>query len=318
MFAKLAVCMTNKCNAACEMCCFECSPKKNETLTTEQIKSALLQAHEAGGFTAVGFTGGEAFLYYDRLLECCEYAKSLGLRVTVNSNGFWGRDESSARKKVEALKNAGVELIAFSCDRYHQEFVPLEDLRTALRVTYECGVASAFSVMETVDSDDLEKFTEALRPEIYQTTVSPHPMLPVGRALENFSDRKFLRFFETEEAKCTYMGMLQLGYDGCYYLCCSQFCHDIPRINLGRADEVHIKDLPQKVASDDFLYVMLRRGFVWYIELAKKYGFEIPDYLCSPCHCCYYVFRNKELMEKIKSDVEEEAGRLRVQHLLNC
>ena len=61
---------------------------------------------------------------------------------------------------------------------------------------------------------------------------------------------------------------------------------------------------------------MLRKGLAWYIDLARELGYEIPNYLCSACHCCYYVFRNQKLLDEIKDRVQEEAGRLRVQHLL--
>ena len=316
MFSKLAVCMTNRCSAACDMCCFGCSPKKKTHLSTEQIKSSIRQAAETGAFKSVGFTGGEPFHYYDQLLECSAYGKELGLRITINTNGFWAKNEKLAREKLLALREAGVEYLSFSADSYHQAYVPVDVLRAALRLTYECGMQSSLSIMETVDSQDLITYTEALRPEIYLTALTPHPMLPIGKAMESFSEDKYIRFFETKEAKCTFMGLLQLNFDGNYYMCCSQFCREIPPTNLGKASEVEIKDTERMITSNDYLYVMLRHGFIWYIDLAKKKGFEIPDYLCSPCHCCYFVFRNKKLMSAIEEEVREEAGRLRVQHLL--
>lgn len=316
MFRKLAVTMTNICSAACDMCCFGCSPKGNMTLSNELMKDAIRQASEMKDIRAVGFTGGEPFMVYDQLLECCRYAKSLGLRLTVNTNGFWGRNEKRAYELLRELKEAGVELLSFSADRYHQQYVPLEDLRTALRVTSDVGMLSNVSIMETVHSDDIVQMTEALRPEIYQTEITNHPMLPVGKALETVQEEEYIRFFESKEAKCSFFGMVQLNFDGNYYMCCSQFCREIPRLNLGSARDVKLSDLEQKIASDDYLYVMLRKGFAWYVELARERGFEIPNYLCSPCHCCYYVFRNQELLDAIQDRVKEEAGQLRVQHLL--
>lgn len=316
IFGKLAICMTDRCSAACDMCCFGCSPQGKRTLGNDLMMDVIRQASEIEGITAVGFTGGDPFMVYDQLLACSAYAKSLGLRITVNTNGFWGKNERKAREMVRELKEAGVEEFSFSADRYHQAFVPIEDLRTAMRVGKEAGIRLDLSIMETEGSDDVIVMTERLRPEIYNATVTNHPMLPVGKALEKIEEGQFIRYFESREARCPFVGMVHLNFDGHYYLCCSQFCRDIPRINLGHAGEVRLKDLERKVTSDDYLYVMLRKGLAWFVELAHDLGFVIPDYLCSPCHCCYYVFNNAELLEKIKDQVEEEAGRLRIQHLL--
>ena len=316
MFRKLAIGMTDVCSAACDMCCFGCSPKGKNTLEVDLMKDAIRQASESEDMRAVGFTGGEPFMIFDKLVECSRYAKSLGLRITVNTNGFWGRNEKKAREMVETLKEAGVERFSFSADRYHQEFIPIEDLKTALRVTYAAGLQSEVSIMETKGSDDIVQMTEALRPEVYQTTISNHPMLPVGSALEHVKEGDFIRLFESKDARCPFFGLVQLNFDGNYYMCCSQFCKEIPKLKLGNAKEVKLKDLDRAVSSDDYLYVMLRKGLFWFIALAKKKGFEIPQYLCSACHCCYFVFRNQELLDAIKEEVTEEAGRLRIQHIL--
>ena len=317
MLTKLAIVMTNKCSASCDMCCFSCSPRGEMLLDTDLMKDVIRQASEVKGIRAVGFTGGEPFLFFEQLKECCVYAKSLGLRLTVNTNGFWGNNEERALKMIGELKEAGVELLSFSADRYHQQYVPIEDLKTAMHITHQVGLKHNISIMETADSDDIVKMTEALRPEIYQTEISNHPLLPVGKALDNISNGNYVRYFETKNAKCIFGGMIQLNFDGNYYLCCSQFSRDIPKINLGNAREVKLADLERNIVSDDYLYIMLRNGLIWYIDLAKELGFKIPDYVCSSCHICYYVFRNHELLETIKDRVKEEAGRLRVQHLLN-
>lgn len=315
MITKLAFVMTDRCTAACDMCCFGCTPRGKQRLETDLIKDVLRQAADIKKLDAVGFTGGEALIYFDQVLECSAYAHSLGLRVTLNSNGFWGNNEARGREMVRALKQAGVEQISFSADRFHQQYVPLDHLRTAMRVASEEGMPVDVSIMETVNSDDIVQMTEALRPEIYQAEVFNHPMLPVGKALETMSSGDFIHFFETKEAKCTYRGLVQMGFDGRYYMCCSQFSQAIPRLNLGDAREVKLADLGHRISSDDYLYVMLKNGLNWFVDRAKALGFDIPDYLCTPCHCCYYVFTNQELQEALAEQVEQEAGRLRLQKL---
>ena len=53
-----------------------------------------------------------------------------------------------------------------------------------------------------------------------------------------------------------------------------------------------------------------------YVEQARALGYDIPERVCNACHCCYLIFRNQKLLDEIKDRVAEEAGRLRIQHLL--
>ena len=315
MKKKLAIAMTDRCSAACEICCFSCSPQGERTLSTALMKDVIRQACEMD-IPSVGFTGGEPFLVFDQLLECTSYASSLGMQVTVNSNGFWGRNEKRARQMLKELKEAGAQLISFSADQYHQAFVPIEDLKMAMRLCTETGLLCDVSIMETAGSDNLLRTTKALRPEIYHATVGVHPALPAGKALETVGDGAFIQHFCTRQARCTGYGLFQLNFDGSYYMCCSQFCREIPRLRLGTAQELMLKDLGRKVASDDFLYVMLRDGLGWFVVKAHEVGVEVPDRMCTPCHLCVFLFTNQELEERLRDCVKEEAERLRLQHLL--
>ncbi|MCR5724424.1 MAG: radical SAM protein [Treponema sp.] len=317
LFSKLAIAITDKCSAACSMCCFSCSPSGTQHLETDLIKSVIDEMAETKTMRSIGWTGGEAFLYYDQIKECTIYAKSKGFRLTINTNGYWGKDEKRAREMIKELKQIGIEVVSFSADRYHQKFVPIEDLRTALRVCNEEKMLTDISFMDTTDSDDIVKLTEALRPEIYQTLIQPHPLLPVGRAMKTIKKDQIVTGFKTENAKCSFNGLIHLNFDGYYYLCCSQFCKEIPPLKIGKAGVTPFAELEKKVSSNPYLYIMLTNGFHWYIEKAKEYNIEIPDYLCSSCHCCYFVFRNMDFLRQIRDDVEKEFERLRLQKLFD-
>lgn len=315
LFSKLAIAITDKCTAACSMCCFSCSPSCKQHLETDLIKSVIDEVTETKTMRSIGWSGGEAFLYYDQMLECTVYAKSKGLRLTVNTNGYWGKDPVRALEMMKELKTAGIELVSFSADRYHQQFVPIKDLKTALRACDEAGLLTDISFMDTKDSDDIVQLTEQLRPEIYHTIIQPHPLLPVGRAMETIKEERIVTSFKTENSKCSFGGLVHLNFDGNYYLCCSQFCKEIPPIRIGKAGVTSFTELEQKVSSNPYLYVMLMEGFQWYIEKANEYGIELPAYVCSCCHCCYFIFRNKDFLRQIRDDVEKESERLHLQKL---
>lgn len=76
--------LTYACNFNCIHCYNVCENKKE--LSTAGVKKILKQLQEKGTFH-VGFTGGEPLLRKD-IFEILDYAKRLGLRVTILTNGY--------------------------------------------------------------------------------------------------------------------------------------------------------------------------------------------------------------------------------------
>ncbi|WP_054719794.1 hypothetical protein [Lacticaseibacillus manihotivorans] len=76
----LTIITTYHCTAACEECCFECSPKLKARLSFQQISEFLKESREALGSKVKGvvFTGGECFTLGDDLVRLS------GLRITLD------------------------------------------------------------------------------------------------------------------------------------------------------------------------------------------------------------------------------------------
>ena len=181
MFSKLAIALTDRCTASCDMCCFGCSPKGEHHLETVLIKKVIDEAFESGNIRTIGFTGGEPFIYFDQLLECTSYAHDKGMEVTINSNGFWGRDKLAAKDKTAELKEAGVSSIWFSADRFHQSFVPQADLLEAMRAAKDAGIGVFVTVIETEDH-----YERARLPELEKASdkVIKSRLFPAGKAAD--------------------------------------------------------------------------------------------------------------------------------------
>jgi MoaA/NifB/PqqE/SkfB family radical SAM enzyme len=77
---------TRRCNLRCLHCYSLSSPDERQKLPYETVSGALDDAREQGYSTA-SFSGGEPFLYPE-LGRAVRYAKSLGMRTTVTSNGM--------------------------------------------------------------------------------------------------------------------------------------------------------------------------------------------------------------------------------------
>lgn len=92
--------LTYRCNAACEYCHLRFL--KQQELTTQQIFSILDQLHRAGVYV-ISLTGGEPLLR-DDIGDIIEHAISLGIKVTMNSNGALVPQKAAILKKLSFLR----------------------------------------------------------------------------------------------------------------------------------------------------------------------------------------------------------------------
>jgi len=86
------------------------------------------------------FHGGEPFLFYKTLKRCIEIARRLGQKeIAIITNGYWGGNQTNAQSKLQELKKAGLTSIYFSVDAFHQEFIPVRSVRTAINAARTVG-----------------------------------------------------------------------------------------------------------------------------------------------------------------------------------
>ena len=84
------------------------------------------------GVTEVGISGGEPFLFPDKVIELVKGLKSLKVKtVRPFSNGFWGANRNQAIEILTALKKAGFgsdagDRLKISVGEFHQSQVSIE------------------------------------------------------------------------------------------------------------------------------------------------------------------------------------------------
>lgn len=79
--------LTNKCNASCCFCFRDYNDHKENTfISTKKVLSLLDELSEMNCYEVL-LTGGEPLLHHD-FLKIVKYARTLGLRVRINTNGI--------------------------------------------------------------------------------------------------------------------------------------------------------------------------------------------------------------------------------------
>ena len=312
----IAFLMTDKCNAACDMCCFSCSPAGKQLLDKETVKDYIRQAKEMG-IKNVAFSGGEAIMHYNELKECMSYAKSLDMPSTLVSNGFWGKDYKKGYEMLSGLKEAGLYACSLSVDKFHQEFVSYEAVRNAIKIASSLGVMSTVTLMDLKDGESVYRSIEELRPEIYNRNLIVYPVFPAGAAAVNIPDDQFIRSCSSNQAVCPFDNSITVLFDGTMMMCCTQFSREVPIVKLGSFGKTSLKDAYENLKKNDYIYVMLKNGLFWFASLAKELGYHVEDKYTVSCNLCHELFTNEEFMKDSFPYVKEEAGRLRVKKILN-
>jgi len=150
----------------CSFNCVHCLQKniRNQPiveLTTEEVKTAILQSHQCKLCSlGINFTGGEVLGNRDDIFEILEFTHSLGIKYRLNTNSWWANKKdfsigkrrfSSAWHFVRYIKSLGIEMFAFSCDMRLDFPVNRRNLESSITLCEEEGIIYQliFTGMET-------------------------------------------------------------------------------------------------------------------------------------------------------------------------
>ena len=117
----------NACNFNCKHCANESHANSSEFLSDDLIDQVIFQASEVFGKDwCLSISGGEPFLYFDKLMSLCKKTQERNGYVTLMTNCFWAKNKSDTEKIVFELSQNGVAGIGISFDNFHAEFVNKE------------------------------------------------------------------------------------------------------------------------------------------------------------------------------------------------
>ena len=310
--------ITDRCTAACKICFFGCRPQNSNALDKEIIKDYIDQFAENNPEAKVAFSGGEALMYREMLLECMSHAKKRGLSSTLVTNCSFAGTVEKTKNILQKLRENGLVSLAVSADVYHQEFIPLQNVKNVLSEGLSMGFKVLVHLMELGDDDSVSKTLEALRPEIYGARLIIYSVFPVGAALNQHSSEKFIRPLSVDCLSCPVTRCsLTAMYNGDLLICCLQFSRDIPFVKVGSFGKTTIENAITNISRNDFIYCMFFKGLSWYVELARRLGFAVAEKYSAPCHFCHEIFTNKDFIRAAVPFVEEEADKIRLQKLFS-
>jgi hypothetical protein len=142
----LAFITTRRCTAACEHCCFGCSPTASDSIPVERMHGLIDEATRIASLRRIVFTGGECFLLGHDLVALVAHANEMNFATRVITNGYWAVNERAAGARIAPLRAAGLSEMMLSTGTFHQRFVPVARVITAARAAAEAGIGTRISV----------------------------------------------------------------------------------------------------------------------------------------------------------------------------
>lgn len=310
--------LTDKCNASCEVCCFQCNPHGLFLVDEYVAKRYIDEGAKTGTVRNLYFSGGEPLLFPETLGRLARYAlDQYGIHSLVVTNGFWGADIERGMPMMRELAECGVTNVRISADLYHQKYVPADAVRGALRIAHDLGVLSHVTVMDVKGHPNIRATIDLLRPEIYLAPfIAWYPLYLPEAVLAG--KRLGIGRQDLEEpipwgaCRCRDFIGPRLFWDGHIYACCSQFTHEIPRMRVGKVGETTLIEAWKRVNRDPILDVIHRVGVTWLAERALELGYPIRDRYTSECELCRDLLCNAELVSKLEPLALKESQRLRL------
>ncbi|MBE0536708.1 MAG: radical SAM protein [Phycisphaerae bacterium] len=178
--------LTYRCPASCAFCYYNCGPEAGGLMSVDMAMRTWESLEQLGGAGArVHLTGGEPFLYFDRLAAIVEAAQRSGLRGpdTIETNGFWATNREIIREQLGFLSDRGMERLKISWDAFHAEYIDEGCVRRLVETARELlGPARVLVRWEKYLQEPVRLSPPASPETYYRAAVSDFPCRFTGRA----------------------------------------------------------------------------------------------------------------------------------------
>jgi MoaA/NifB/PqqE/SkfB family radical SAM enzyme len=306
--------LTYHCQASCAHCILRAGPERHEEVNLEEAREWIRQvaAYRDGYVRVLSLTGGEPFSNQKLLRTIVEYATGLGLRISVTSNAFWATTDEKALRTLRSLP--GISFLSVSTDTYHQEYVPFENVRNALRAAAELGIPAYVTVITDNRSDPAFQRVQA---ELLQLTAPDNVRtgltFPVGRAADMKQCLHHVRSAEPCPEVCQAASSPCIFPDGRVYGCIGplfELGEDQP-LFLGNVRDHSVAEIFDRSETNAVLHALRLWGPARLIEQMRMTGLGkhlprsfVADSVCSACHSTLSNSAVREWLQELEEDTQ--------------
>lgn len=312
----LSIVTTHQCTAACDHCCFLCTPKVTTALPTQRIFRLIDECAEFSSMRVVVFTGGECFLLGKNLDDLITYATERGYVTRCVTNGYWATSDSVATRRADRLVASGLKEINFSTGHFHAKYVPVErviagaiacaDRGLTTLVNAETCNESTFDVMQITEHKQLGPLIAKNRVILQRNVWIPHAR--ASNPSEISHKPQSSRFNADRINGCrTVLNVLSVTPTQSLVACCGLHLESIPELHLGSVEHKTLRECVDQ-QPDDFLKIWIHiDGPERILQFVREH---VPDYTfphqsVHPCTTCLHLYKDPVALEVIASHYKE-------------
>ncbi|WP_445521359.1 radical SAM/SPASM domain-containing protein [Streptomyces sp. NEAU-174] len=310
-FNALVLETTHFCNARCTHCYTSCGPESpRDRLSVQQVRQIIDEAASLPNLTKhCHIGGGEATIYWDDLVCMLDHAQSKGFRNSIVTNGFWGRTQKLATRKVAELKSVGVERIEFSVDAMHQAFVSPAAISNIIRAGKDTGVRIMLRVSTTKTHRTADVMKSVDTDAQADIIIASAKVVPVGRAREEIPIDDVWTDAGIPIGACFELLNLTVTPNGDVFPCCagSEVC---PSLKLGNCLEQSLPEIMGASRGNFLVRTLVHTGPAYYAALIREAGLgdKLPDRFANFCHLCNHIFTDEDLSKFVRKSINDKVG----------
>ncbi len=297
------------CNAACRHCMYSSQENRSRVMSLNEAKRILDQLQQLPLTSFVGFTGGEAFLYYDLLLELGRYIqRKYGYGFGIATNCFWAEDRSKARTLLGALVEVGLAQLLVSLDDFHLQFVDGKCVENCVHAALDLGIQVTIQTITAKTGHTSAYFQEHMdvpRPPAVQWVDTP--LHPAGRARSQVADSDYIYDWTNRPGRCTALRVWNVDPSGWVTPCCgTAFARPL---RVGNALREDLSSIVRRANVNPLLNTLAAWGGPYLlIKILEQQGDHRYSnrLFASNCHACDVVLRDARAVEICKREL---AGR---------
>lgn len=240
--------LTYHCPASCAHCILRAGPDRHEEVSLEDARDWISQiaAYRDGYVWVLSLTGGEPFSNVKLLRAVMEFAAEKNLYISVVTNGFWATSQEMAVRLLKSLPQ--ICFLSISTDIYHQEFIPLENVKNTIRAATECDIPFYVSV---VTENKEEPEYRCIHAELLELVGDPDRIrtgitFPVGRAADMKENLNYHLSSEPCPEVCQAASSPCIFPDGRVYGCIG------PLFDLKEDQPLYLGNVREQTVSDIF------------------------------------------------------------------
>ena len=304
---QIALMVTRRCDMACGHCSVASGPHIKDEPAEEDLLR-MVQDAAAAGIRLVTLTGGEPMLREEVVLRLVRECRRLWVATRLVTDGFWGKSPSDAKRRLHALRKAGLEFLTVSHDRYHAAFQDHLPVLNIARAAEDSLFRIDIHLVRGADDADLARLIEPFD-GLKHVRLRFYDLQPVGRAKLMPGDT-----FRAEiDGFCSSCAFPAITDDGRLLACNgpAYFTKPDSPLQIGSTRNVPLRTLLERHWSDPVLDTIRTFGPSGLRdELRRLPGFEqfpFRDRYAGMCELCHHITGNPEAVSALRTSLAAPA-----------